>query len=32
MNKDPIIFALANPTPEIMPDEAREAGAFIVAT
>ena len=32
MNSDPIIFALANPTPEIMPDEAREAGAFIVAT
>ena len=32
MNPDPIIFALANPTPEIMPDEAREAGAFIVAT
>ena len=32
MNKDPIIFALANPTPEIMPDEASEAGAFIVAT
>lgn len=32
MKKDPIIFALANPTPEIMPDEAKEAGAFIVAT
>jgi malate dehydrogenase (oxaloacetate-decarboxylating) len=32
MNKDPIIFALANPEPEIMPDEAREAGALIVAT
>lgn len=28
----PIIFALANPTPEIMPDEAKAAGAFIVAT
>lgn len=28
----PIIFALANPIPEIMPDEARAAGAFIVAT
>ncbi|MBN1792991.1 NAD-dependent malic enzyme [Candidatus Woesearchaeota archaeon] len=27
-----IIFAMANPTPEIMPDEAKEAGAFIVAT
>lgn len=32
MNSDPIIFALANPTPEIMPDEAKEWGAFIVAT
>ncbi|MFH0969908.1 MAG: NADP-dependent malic enzyme [Candidatus Diapherotrites archaeon] len=32
MSKNPIIFALANPTPEIMPDVARKAGAFIVAT
>lgn len=32
MNKDPVIFALANPTPEIMPDQAKKAGAFIVAT
>lgn len=32
MNEKPIIFALANPTPEIMPDEAKEAGAFITAT
>lgn len=32
MNEDPIIFAMANPTPEIMPDEATEAGAKIVAT
>lgn len=32
MKKDPIIFALANPTPEIMPEEAKDAGAFIVAT
>ncbi len=32
MNKKPIIFALANPIPEIMPEEAKEAGAFIVAT
>jgi len=32
MNKDPVIFALANPTPEIYPKEALEAGAFIVAT
>lgn len=32
MAKDPIIFALANPSPEIMPDEARSAGAYVVAT
>ena len=32
MNKDPVIFALANPTPEIFPDDAKEAGAYIVAT
>lgn len=32
MNPKPIIFALANPTPEIMPDAARRAGAFIIAT
>jgi malate dehydrogenase (oxaloacetate-decarboxylating) len=32
MSKDPIIFALANPEPEIMPDQARSAGAKIVAT
>ena len=32
MAKDPVIFAMANPIPEIMPDEAKEAGAFIVAT
>ncbi len=32
MNKDPIIFAMSNPTPEIMPDLAKEAGARIVAT
>ena len=32
MAKDPIIFALANPTPEIMPDLAKAAGAAIVAT
>lgn len=32
MAPDPIIFALANPTPEIMPDEALAAGAAIVAT
>lgn len=32
MAKDPIIFALANPTPEIMPDKAYAAGAAVVAT
>jgi len=32
MSERPIIFGLANPTPEIMPEEAKEAGAFIVAT
>jgi len=32
MNADPIIFALSNPTPEIMPDEAKTAGAAVVAT
>ncbi len=32
MNKDAIIFAMANPTPEIMPDLAKEAGARVVAT
>ncbi len=32
MAKDPIVFALANPTPEIMPDAAKEAGAKVVAT
>ncbi|GMA48136.1 NAD(P)-dependent malic enzyme [Tetragenococcus muriaticus] len=32
MNKKPIIFAMANPTPEIMPDKAKKGGAFIVGT
>ena len=32
MAKDPIIFAMANPTPEIMPDEAIAAGAAVVGT
>ncbi len=32
MNEKPIIFAMANPDPEIQPDEAKEAGAYIVAT
>jgi len=32
MNRDPIIFAMANPVPEIMPHDARAAGAVVVAT
>lgn len=32
MNRDAIIFACANPTPEIMPEEAKDAGARIVST
>lgn len=32
MNKDSIVFAMANPTPEIMADIAKEAGATVVAT
>jgi len=32
MAKDPIIFAMANPTPEIMPDIAKKAGALVVGT
>lgn len=32
MAKDPVIFALANPVPEIMPELAKEAGAKVVAT
>lgn len=32
MNEKAFIFAMANPTPEIMPDIAKEAGAFIVGT
>ena len=32
MNKDSILFAMANPTPEIMPDLAKEAGARVVGT
>ena len=32
MSQKPIIFAMANPIPEIMPDEAKEAGAAIVGT
>ncbi|MCH8821002.1 NADP-dependent malic enzyme [Patescibacteria group bacterium] len=32
MNSKPIIFALSNPNPEIMPDKAKKAGAVVVAT
>lgn len=32
MNEKPIVFAMANPNPEIMPDEGRKAGAFIMGT
>ena len=32
MEKDPIIFAMSNPIPEIMPEEARKAGARIIGT
>jgi len=32
MNRDAIIFAMANPTPEIMPDEAKAAGARVIGT
>ncbi len=32
MNDDPIVFAMANPVPEIMPDEAKAAGARVVGT
>jgi malate dehydrogenase (oxaloacetate-decarboxylating) len=32
MNENPIIFAMANPNPEIMPNVAKEAGALVVGT
>lgn len=32
MNTNPIVFAMANPTPEIMPDKAKNAGAKVVGT
>ncbi|MFO7968242.1 MAG: NADP-dependent malic enzyme [Archaeoglobaceae archaeon] len=32
MNSDPIVLALANPVPEIMPEDARSAGAVVVGT
>lgn len=32
MAKDPIVFAMANPSPEIMPDEAKKAGVAVIGT
>ena len=32
MNPDPVVFACANPTPEIYPDDAKAGGACVVAT
>lgn len=32
MNKDAIVFAMANPVPEIMPEEAKKGGARVIAT
>ena len=32
MAENPLVFAMANPTPEIMPDEAKKGGASIIAT
>ena len=32
MNKDAVIFAMANPVPEIMPDLAKKAGARVIGT
>jgi malate dehydrogenase (oxaloacetate-decarboxylating) len=32
MEKDPIIFAMANPIPEVMPEEAKKAGARVIGT
>ncbi|WP_070120529.1 NAD(P)-dependent malic enzyme [Bacillus marinisedimentorum] len=32
MNENPVIFAMANPVPEIMPEDAREAGASVIGT
>ncbi len=32
MARDPIVFAMANPTPEIMPDEAKKGGAAVIGT
>jgi malate dehydrogenase (oxaloacetate-decarboxylating) len=32
MNENPIVFAMANPIPEIMPEEAKKGGAYIIGT
>jgi malate dehydrogenase (oxaloacetate-decarboxylating) len=32
MNQKPVVFAMANPTPEIMPDEAKKGGVVVMAT
>jgi malate dehydrogenase (oxaloacetate-decarboxylating) len=32
MNPDPIVFAMSNPTPEIMPELAKKAGASVIGT
>jgi malate dehydrogenase (oxaloacetate-decarboxylating) len=32
MTENPVVFAMANPTPEIMPDEAIQAGVAVMAT
>ncbi len=32
MNKDPMLFVMSNPVPEIMPDEAKAAGAAVIGT
>lgn len=32
MAKDAIVFAMANPTPEIMPEDAKKGGARVIAT
>ena len=32
MNRDPIVFACANPTPEIFPEDAKKGGAQVIAT
>lgn len=32
MNRDPVVFAMSNPVPEIMPDEAKAAGVAVIGT